>query len=45
MNDEIVYISQIGDPNRIQLEEIVIRPRRNDMTIEDVALVWMPVVQ
>jgi hypothetical protein len=44
MNAEIARVSLIEDANSIKLEEIVIKPRKGDITIEEIALVWLPVV-
>lgn len=45
MKDEIAHVSMIENPNSIKLETIVIRPRKSDITIEEIALVWLPLMQ
>lgn len=40
MNSEIVALTASEDPNSIKLDTTSVRPRKSDITIEKIALVW-----
>lgn len=42
MKEEIDRNYGLMDPNNLKLEKITIRPRKSDIEIDKVALVWMP---
>lgn len=42
LNQEIAQLKAATDPGTIQLEELVLRPRKSDISIEKVALAWVP---
>jgi len=42
MDDEIAGISENVDPQSIKVETISIAPRKSDISVEKVALVWCP---
>lgn len=42
LNQEIDQVSKSIDPSEIKLNEIKIKPRKSDITIEKVVLVWWP---
>lgn len=39
-NELEAKIAKIKDPKTIQLDEIVIRPRKTDISVEEIALIW-----
>jgi len=40
LNDEITKISVLPSVDTLQIDEVLIRPRKTDIVIEEVALVW-----
>ena len=42
LNKEIANLSTSGDSNSVRIETLSIRPRKSDISIEKVALVWCP---
>jgi hypothetical protein len=42
LNNEIANLTSTGDASSIKVDEIVIRPRKSDIAIEKVGLVWLP---
>lgn len=42
MQNEISHVEPIEDPTKIDLETVEIRPRKTDITIDKVALAWIP---
>jgi len=42
LQQELEKIQQDADPSRLQLEEVPVRPRKSDITVGRVALVWTP---
>lgn len=42
MHQELMALSAPVDPAQLQLDEIVIRPRKTDLVIESIALAWTP---
>ncbi len=42
LEDEIAQISGTWDVNSVELEEVALTPRKADIRVERVALVWMP---
>lgn len=42
LNNEVTRLESSMDPNSIPLQSIIIRPRKGDILIEKVALVWWP---
>lgn len=40
MNDEVTQISANGDPQKINIEKVSLRPRKGDISIETVAILW-----
>ncbi len=42
LNDEISKIAAPADASSIPLEEITVRPRKTDIAVDDVALIWWP---
>lgn len=42
MESETGAVPLVTDANVLQLDEITIRPRKTDITVEEVALVWWP---
>lgn len=41
MNSEIEKIESLGDEKSIQLSSFVVRPRKSDIEVENVAIVWV----
>lgn len=40
MNDEIGRIPGATDPNQLKIDTIEIKPRKSDIIIEEVSLLW-----
>ena len=42
LEDEVEAMEELYDPLREELDVVALRPRRTDVTIESVALAWVP---
>ena len=42
LEDDIAKVSSNSDASNLQLDEITIRPRKTDITIDEIALIWWP---
>ncbi len=45
LQDEINVIDKSLSAGKMELESVTLRPRKADISVEQVALVWIPVVQ
>jgi hypothetical protein len=44
-DNELMQYNLKGDASQVHVEKVIVRPRKSDISIENVAMVWVPVIK